>query len=493
MPLPSGGASNFFAQYYYTKTELNAGQLDTLYFGEDEFINTSAGAGDAGKPIKLDASGLIASSMMSGGTVATHAALTAAHGATGAVVGTTNTQTLTNKILTAPGMTTPSVTGAAAKLTVNASSSNPSVAFAAASVDEYGLYYNVASAYFAVSETGVGDHIVVKNGGNVGINNTNPGVALDVTGTMNASTGITINSVAVPTISSTSTLTNKTLTTPTIVATGFSNMNHTHAGATTGGQIAHTALTSIGTNTHATIDTLLGDASTHYTATTGIHGVGAGAIVGTTNTQTLTNKTIDGGTVNATALQQGGVQAVTTTGTQTLTNKTLTSPSLTTPSVTGASAKMTINASSGSPAMAFTENGTEQYGLYYNVTSDYFSISETGVADHFVIKDGGNVGVGTATPDYKFEVELSNYTMGFAPNFSGGNNYLVSTLSGSLNPMVLYGSKIIVGADHINISASKTPASAGATGAAGDIAFDASYIYVCTATNTWKRVAIATW
>lgn len=37
------------------------------------------------------------------------------------------------------------------------------------------------------------------------------------------------------------------------------------------------------------------------------------------------------------------------------------------------------------------------------------------------------------------------------------------------------------------------PASAGATGVKGDIAFDSSYIYICTATNTWKRVAIATW
>ena len=38
-----------------------------------------------------------------------------------------------------------------------------------------------------------------------------------------------------------------------------------------------------------------------------------------------------------------------------------------------------------------------------------------------------------------------------------------------------------------------TPASATATGIAGEIAWDANYVYVCTATNTWKRVAIATW
>jgi hypothetical protein len=42
--------------------------------------------------------------------VTTHEALTAAHGATGAVVGTTNTQTLTNKTLTAPSVTNPTVT-----------------------------------------------------------------------------------------------------------------------------------------------------------------------------------------------------------------------------------------------------------------------------------------------------------------------------------------------------------------------------------------------
>ncbi len=38
-----------------------------------------------------------------------------------------------------------------------------------------------------------------------------------------------------------------------------------------------------------------------------------------------------------------------------------------------------------------------------------------------------------------------------------------------------------------------TPASATATGTAGEVAWDADYIYVCTATNTWKRVAISTW
>jgi hypothetical protein len=40
--------------------------------------------------------------------------------------------------------------------------------------------------------------------------------------------------------------------------------------------------------------------------------------------------------------------------------------------------------------------------------------------------------------------------------------------------------------------ATSTPASASATGTIGTIAWDTGYIYVCTATDTWERVAIAT-
>jgi len=45
----------------------------------------------------------------------------------------------------------------------------------------------------------------------------------------------------------TQTLTGKTLTTPTIVATGFTNMQHTHLGATTGGQITEGSISDLGT------------------------------------------------------------------------------------------------------------------------------------------------------------------------------------------------------------------------------------------------------
>lgn len=48
-------------------------------------------------------------------------------------------------------------------------------------------------------------------------------------------------------------------------------------------------------------------------------------------------------------------------------------------------------------------------------------------------------------------------------------------------------------ANKLQIVSPGVPASASATGVAGTIAWDANYIYICTATNTWKRVAISTW
>jgi hypothetical protein len=50
-----------------------------------------------------------------------------------------------------------------------------------------------------------------------------------------------------------------------------------------------------------------------------------------------------------------------------------------------------------------------------------------------------------------------------------------------------------VNSNTVRVRTARTPASAAAAGNAGDICWDANYIYVCTATNTWKRVAIATW
>lgn len=66
------------------------------------------------------------------------------------------------------------------------------------------------------------------------------------------------------------------------------------------------------------------------------------------------------------------------------------------------------------------------------------------------------------------------------------NTALVSTSSALNNYLAVDG-------DTIRLTTERTPASAVATGLKGDICWDADYVYVCVATNTWKRSAIATW
>lgn len=68
-----------------------------------------------------------------------------------------------------------------------------------------------------------------------------------------------------------------------------------------------------------------------------------------------------------------------------------------------------------------------------------------------------------------------------------------TTDNGYTTRAIIDNNGLAIAANHINVSTAKTPSSASDTGTAGDIAWDTSFIYVCTATNTWKRVAIATW
>jgi hypothetical protein len=72
---------------------------------------------------------------------------------------------------------------------------------------------------------------------------------------------------------------------------------------------------------------------------------------------------------------------------------------------------------------------------------------------------------------------------------AGGS--IAFSIAGATKAATFAGAVTIAGTVIHTLSA--TPASASATGTVGTMSWDASYIYICTATNTWKRVAIATW
>ncbi len=73
----------------------------------------------------------------------------------------------------------------------------------------------------------------------------------------------------------------------------------------------------------------------------------------------------------------------------------------------------------------------------------------------------------------------------------GTNDYEMKiNESGTLRQMVTHGDKNVSGGYPELVNA---PVATNSTGTAGQMAYDSSYFYICTATDTWKRVSIAGW
>lgn len=100
--------------------------------------------------------------------------------------------------------------------------------------------------------------------------------------------------------------------------------------------------------------------------------------------------------------------------------------------------------------------------------------------------NGGN-GIGG---DYAYLQSLGDFTFNIATQAAGNINFLTAATQrfqiGSTG-------RVTIAGNSITIATAKTPASAADTGTTGDHCWDANFLYVCTATNTWKRAALATW
>ena len=144
----------------------------------------------------------------------------------------------------------------------------------------------------------------------------------------------------------------------------------------------------------------------------------------------------------------------------------------------------------------------------YDVVTGTSGIWTDGGAVTYLTSLTDDVGIGGTGPEAPFYFDEGNgqlalSTTGSSAGLSiGGDTQLYRNAANVLrtpDALVVDGNVGIgttspatlldINGDSVRVRTSQTPASNG-TGVQGEIAWDASYIYVCTATNTWKRAAL---
>ena len=219
----------------------------------------------------------------------------------------------------------------------------------------------------------------------------------------------------------------------------------------------------------------------------------------------------DGTTLHGLTFPNATDTVVTLAEAQTLTNKTLTAPVLG-GDVSTASGNLTVD-----PATAILEvkgdgssvDGKIKLNCHVNshgqtLSAQPHSASVTNTmllpagADSTLVSEVATQTLTNKTVDLT-DNTVTGTTAEFNTALSDGD---FATLTGtetltnkSLTSPTITGSGSIAATDvtaEITLGGT-APSSASDTGTAGDIRYDADYIYVCVATDTWKRVAISTW
>jgi hypothetical protein len=116
--------------------------------------------------------------------------------------------------------------------------------------------------------------------------------------------------------------------------------------------------------------------------------------------------------------------------------------------------------------------------------------ANTGSAiDFFTYTDAGN-----GVPGARLQsIDNNNYSANFSIALKGvgnaGNNTLTTKWVFGADASLTFPDASVQTTAYTGITPNGTKAS-NAVGTAGQISYDASYIYICTATNTWKRAAL---
>lgn len=128
---------------------------------------------------------------------------------------------------------------------------------------------------------------------------------------------------------------------------------------------------------------------------------------------------------------------------------------------------------------ALTPTTTQVVGMYLQPYAGPGTVTD--MYDLFIATDA--LGTGTVTNRYAIFQQSST-----AKNYFAGHIGI-----GTTSPSLSSGVGVHIAGSTMRIGQSRTPASSTATGNTGEICWDSSYVYVCTATNTWRRSALSSW
>lgn len=174
-----------------------------------------------------------------------------------------------------------------------------------------------------------------------------------------------------------------------------------------------------------------------------------------------------------------------------------------------AGTNVTISASTGQ--VTINASGAGGSSQWSTVASGIITASNVGIATTnatsalTVVGDGSFTGVvtanrfqsttaGTPTIDSPNNVNINANTVAISTDTTVGRELRVAGIT-TVNAGGVRVAGVVTATTFIGalIATGSAPASSSSTGTAGEIRYDANYIYICTATNTWKRVGIATW
>lgn len=151
----------------------------------------------------------------------------------------------------------------------------------------------------------------------------------------------------------------------------------------------------------------------------------------------------------------------------------------------------TVNNANTTIDSILTVNGTSSFAggtdanggrisIYGSNSYAAFAIGKNGDPDAFRILNTGNWLLGS-TENKTIDIQTDSVT-----RLSIAGTGAV-TVSGAL---AVVGNVTVTGDTRVS---SVPPATSSSVGVSGTITYDANFVYVCTATNTWKRAALSTW